>query len=573
MRRRTGLDTFRENLRLQQVYNTLVRYGMDMLLDRGLMGDFRRFMQTWMYKPQSPLIPLTIPVKTRLMIEELGPIYVKMGQIISSQAAVLPDEWAQELVKLQNDVPPVSYEEIEAVIVSELGQSPDKLFASFDTIPLAAASLAQVHRATLPSGEQVVVKIQRPHIESQVRADLGIMYNGVRVLERRSAWARDNNLSGVLNEFSKNILVELDYGSEAYNCNRLSQNMAEIPKVHFPTIYTDYTTARVLTMEFLQGVKANNAAELDKADLDKGEIAETILRAMIKQLLVDGFFHADPHPGNILIDTETNIVNFLDTGMVGEMDFIKRVNMINLMTTLHQRDTMGLAQVIRSLSTPYRKFDEKEYYRDFKRRVGRLLEFDVTTRFSDNVNLMFSVLQDHGLRLDSELTLALKAMMQAETIGRTLFPGRGVIEVGNQIIRELVLDQVTAENMTDMVKAEAAYLGRELVQRLPELREGILKWLLQYEQGKLDVHLDTRELNQELHSIQGSFKEIIIGIMLVGMIIGSAIAASVAEIVGAFSDFIKNVAFFGYTLSMFIAALFVISLIWRLRHRTQNEDL
>jgi ubiquinone biosynthesis protein len=183
---RTSLDRFRENLRLQQVYNTFMRYGMDMLLDRGMLGDFRRTMQTWVYSPLHPLENLTIPVKTRLMLQELGPIYVKVGQIVSSQSSFLPQEWADELAKLQSEVPPFPSDQVRQIISEELGAPPEELFATFDINPLAAASTAQVHRATLFSGEEVVVKVQRPHIRLQARADLGIMHNAARVLASSS---------------------------------------------------------------------------------------------------------------------------------------------------------------------------------------------------------------------------------------------------------------------------------------------------------------------------------------------------------------------------------------------------
>ncbi len=390
--RRTRLDQIRENLRLQQIYNVFSRYGMDILLDRGAVGDFRRLMQAWIHSPEQPLVPLSIPVKLRLMIEELGPIYVKMGQIVSSQTAVLPDEWEQELVKLQNDVPPFPLEQVRQITINELGAPPEELYATFDPEPLAAASLAQVHRATLHDGQPVVVKVQRPHIESQVKADLGIMQNAVRVIERRSDYARDINLRGILNEFGNNILLELDYGNEAYNAFRLSQNMADLGDAHIPVIYTQLSTSRILTMEFVKGVKITNVTAIDEAGLDRRAIAETTLRSSVKQLLIDGFFHADPHPGNILVDLESGNINYIDTGMVGELDVKQRINLVNALVALHQRDTLALAQVMRGLSRPFRKnADEKIYYRDFKRKVGRYLEYDTGASFTKIVEAMFEV--------------------------------------------------------------------------------------------------------------------------------------------------------------------------------------
>src|SRR5688572_5735340 len=420
---RTRLDRFRENLRLQQVYNTFMRYGMDMLLDSSWMGDFRRMMQTWVYSLSEPLEMLTIPVKTRLMIQELGPIYVKVGQIISSQSSFLPQEWADELAKLQSEVPPFPSDEVRQIIIEELGAPPEELFASFSLAPLAAASTAQVHRATLFSGEEVVVKVQRPNIRLQAKADLGIIQHAVRVMSRRSRQISDMGLMEMLEEFSSNVLPELDYRYEFYNAYRLSRNLANIPGVRVPIVYPCYSTGRVLTMEFVKGVKLSNLAAIEQAGLEKQPLAEVTLRSMVKQLLIDGFFHADPHPGNLVVNVETGMITYLDLGMVGELTMKQRVSIIDMFATMYQLDTHGLAQVLLGLCKPVRKVDEEAYFRDFERRVGRYLDiYSNEVPFGDVVNLIFAILQDHGLRLDAQLTLGIKAMVQAEAITRVLFP-------------------------------------------------------------------------------------------------------------------------------------------------------
>ncbi|MEI2691700.1 MAG: AarF/UbiB family protein [Anaerolineae bacterium] len=302
MEQASAIDKVRENLRLQQIYNVFLRYGLDIAFERvPTIAALRQSMQRWVWNLPDDLESPSLPVKVRLMIEELGPTYVKVGQIVSSQASVIPADWEEQLAKLQSNVPPFPSDQVRAIIIDELGASPEELYATFDTTAFAAASTAQVHRATLHDGTEVVVKVQRPHIQNQMKADVGIMRNAARVLSNRSQALRAIDLSGMVDEFGSNAIRELDYTGEAYNSYRLTQNMASIPGVHIPKIYPELSTKRILTMEFIRGVKISNLEAIDQAGLDRKMLAQNALRAIVKQLLIDGFFHADPHPGNVLV--------------------------------------------------------------------------------------------------------------------------------------------------------------------------------------------------------------------------------------------------------------------------------
>jgi len=569
MATRSGFDQVRENLRLQQVYNVFVRYGMEMLFNRGILGSIRRSMQQWIYHPDRPIERLSTAVLMRLMLQDLGPTYVKMGQIVSSRAEVLPPDWEVEFTKLQSDVPPFPYEDVQEIIQGELKESPEELFAAFDKEPFAAASTAQVHRATLYEGQKVVVKVQRPGIRNQVKSDIGIMLNGSAVLERRAEWARDVDLVGVLQEFGQNIIAELDYTGEAYNARRISRNMAEIPGVHIPEIYPHYTTSRVLTMEFIKGVKVTNNEAIDAAGLDRQALAEATIRSLTKQLLIDGFFHADPHPGNVLVGLDTGLVYYLDLGMVGQLDFNQRINLIQLLMVVKDRDTQGLAQVMMSLSQPFREVDERGYYRNFDRKVGRYLDPDSEAGFSKAVNAALDLLTEHGMRLDSELTLALKALIQLEAITRSLLPDASVVEMAERNVRELAIEEITPERVTDAIKKEATKTGRELLQRVPSLQEATLRWLNMYERGRFVVEVDTSDLTREIRKTRPLARQAIVAIMIVGMIIGSAIAAGIVTYFGIEESFLTRLTLIGYAFSMVVAIVALTILIWRL---LRNSD-
>ncbi|HMQ56780.1 MAG TPA: AarF/UbiB family protein, partial [Anaerolineae bacterium] len=331
-----------------------------------------------------------------------------------------------------------------------------------------------------------------------------------------------------------------------------------------PHIYQEFSTSKVLTMEFIDGVKITDLVAIEAAGLDRQTLAENTLRSMVKQPLIDGFFHSDPHPGNLLVNLQSGEINYLDLGMVGELDLRQRTSLINLFMVLNQLDTTGLAQAMLSVSQPFREVDERAYYRDFERRVGRYLEYDTRSTFGQTVSVGLSLLQEHGLRLNSQFTLALKSLMQAEAITRLLVPREDIIGLINKHVQELVLQQVTTENINKVVTKEGVYLLRELVQRMPSLRDAAFKWLEQYQSGQFTLRLDTSDLSKDINTIRSVGRQIIIGLMLVGMIIGSSIAIGIAESSGGSASMLPQIAFIGYIGSMVVAGLFVIVLLWRL---------
>ena len=525
--RRSTLDKFRENLRLQEVYNVMLRYAWDIsVYDRfDVVGDFHRAMQRWIWGVPKSLAPIPTPVKVRMMLEELGPTYVKMGQIISSQSSVIPPEWGAELDKLQSSVPAFPSEQVRQVIYEELKAYPEDIYASFEPQPFAAASTAQVHRATLKDGTPVAVKVQRPNIYLQMKADIGIMQNAARVLSARYEYARSIDLVGMLEEFGSSVLRELDYTGETFNALRLNQNLAGIPSARVPHIYTELSTSKVLTLEFIQGVKINNIAAIDAAVLDRRELARTALRAEIKMLMIDGFFHADPHPGNVLVNLSTGDITFIDTGMVGELDLSQRINLIQLLMALQQVDVQGMAQIMKNMSVPFvDEVDEKAYFRDFERTIGRYLYTGTQAGFGESVNVSLNLLREHGLRLNPNLTMAIKSLMQAEAISTALAPEGGLLADGVQIIQEEALKVVTADRIIEEAKKQIVSGAREVFTNLPDLSLASVKWLNQYKKGRFEVTVDTSELAKEVDKVGKFGRQLVIAVLLVGMLIGTSIA-------------------------------------------------
>ena len=575
--KRTGLDSVRENLRLQQVYNVFLRYGWDLAFQRWQwLGGMRHNMQRWVWHLPEEVDELSTPAKVCLMLEELGPTYVKMGQIVSSQASAIPAEWEVELEKLQSDVPPFPASQVREIIKEELGAAPEQLFATFEIEPLAAASTAQVHRATLFSGEEVVVKVQRPGIVAQMRADLGIMQRAARVSAARSEELRAVDLVGMIEQFSESVLAELDLLGEAYNALRLAENMAGLEGVHIPRMYPELSTSRVLTMEFIRGVKISDIAAIEAAGLAREVVAGRALRAVIKQLLIDGFFHADPHPGNVLVNLQTGQITFLDCGMVGQLGLTQRVSLIQLLVALQQGDVAGMGQILRHLSVPiagsngaggghHGGVDEKRYAQDFRRVIGRQLYMNASAGLGPSVSLALDLLRAHGLRLDPNLTMAIKALMQAEAFITLLYPEGGFVRDGAQMVREMAVQEVTADKVVEVVKDQAMATAREALKRLPSLQEATLSWLDQYQKGRFEVYVDTSALDKSVDRLSQLGRQVVVALMLVGMIVGSAIATSVLAFVqptGGYWEFASGLAYLGYVVPMFVTVVIVLRLLW-----------
>jgi ubiquinone biosynthesis protein len=551
-----SFDSIGENLRLLQTYSALVQHGAESLVDGSVIGAPRRRMQQWVHRLPEPIPELSQATRTRILLEGLGPTYVKLGQIVSSQVSVLPDDWKVELDRLQNEVPTFPYEVARDIITAELGAPPEELFADFSHTPLAAASLAQVHRARRLDGREVVVKIQRPDIDRMVHADLGIARTLGRAAEARSSTAREIGLRGLLDEFSGNLVEELDYYAEAYNMTRLAANMAELPGVHVPEVHRDLSSRRVLTQEYIAGVKVSNVAAIDAAGLDRSAIGENALRAAIKMLLIDGFFHADPHPGNLIVNLDTGVVTFLDSGMVGELSIGQRINMIALLWTVVQGDMTAMGQQLRALSEPFRPVDDAAFVRAFERKMARYGKGSGAD-FKDVLAAGMAVLRDNGLRLDPALTLAMKAMTQSSAFFAPLAPAdRAFTDAALEAALEVAQSPSTEAMVKELVRKEAVKRAGQAAHAAPEYLKSLVSWNNQFKKGKLTVSVDTSSLDSQMAAARGIAVMFTVAMLISGGIIGSAIAASALRGTGTAMERYAVWAFFG---SLFLGfALLVI---------------
>ncbi len=384
--------------------------------------------------------------RLRLAFEDLGPTFIKFGQILSTRPDLIPMEVARELQGLQDDVEPMSSEEFREVFAEELGQDPESLFARFIEEPIAAASVAQVHKAFLKNGEEVAVKVQRPSIDKIIDADLDILYFLARQLIEVVPEARLFDPVGVVGEFERAIRKELDFEQEALNIERFTRNFESVDYVHVPKVYKELSTSRVLTMEFIHGTKIIEAVEQKKAD---GEVlARRSLALLFKQFFQDGFFHGDLHPGNILI-LPGNRICYLDFGLVGRLTPEMRDRIVDMLFAVGRRDYDALGRVLFEMGEREGPVDYDVFTADVYEIAERYLEgvslgdVDVGRLFQDLVQGAMR----HKIRMPSAYTMCTKALMTVEGMGKRLAPDMDIVEEAQPFIRELLRERYSPERL------------------------------------------------------------------------------------------------------------------------------
>ncbi|MCP4358241.1 MAG: hypothetical protein GY796_09530 [Chloroflexi bacterium] len=562
-----------ENLRVAQIMDILGRYLKDIVVDLTPLARFRIFMQQLLFRNVDPMYDLTLPEKVRYMLQELGPTFVKFGQIVGSRAEQLPEDWEHELERLQSNVPPFPYEMARTILIHELKDTPENLFATFDEEPFAAASTAQVHKATLHDGSPVVVKIQRPNIDVTVKADLNVMRDLTKKLQQRQEWAKEIDLRGLVDEFAEAILYELDYRNEESNVRLLARNMAQFEGIHVPAVYSELSTSKVLTMDFLAGVKISDMDSIDAAGLDRETLARVFVQALTKQALFDGFFHADPHPGNVLVNLETGQIGFIDMGLMGELNRIQRMALADLLVSMVEQDgyNMGKAALHLSRPLPGVQVNEADFLEAMDRFGQRFLGMEGDMSYS--YTALQDMLRRFGLRLDPNFTLAFKTLMQADEIIRRLEPGMALSSVAVESSVGLMRDQLNAEKLAKTLRTQVSRSSREVIYRLPSLVEATTKWLDQYEKGKLSVHIDTSDLSKEVtkfdKAITKSLDRLVLGLILTGWMIGSAIAGTINVNLGPYR--ISDIAFYMFVAGALVGAYVVLQILINIR-REKNED-
>ncbi len=474
------LNTVRDLERLRQIVLVLVRHGFGEVVQR--LG----FMSLVAGKTVDDEKQKKVPIgqRLRLVVTDLGPSFIKLGQIISTRPDVIPADIIAELKKLQDDVPPVPFADLKDQVESELGAPIETVFDHLDETPLASASIGQVHRARLktPGGlEDVVVKIQRPGIKKTIDRDLDLLYFIARALERSVPESRIYSPVKMVEEFDRAISAELDYGLEADNALRFADNFEGDARVRFPHVYREASSKRVLTMEFLPGRKVYDAIETG-ASAD--HISKTAVHVVIKQIFEDGFFHADPHPGNVLILGEPSapILALIDLGLVGRLTPRIRDRTIDLMVAAVRRDYRGIADALYAIGRPTKKIDREA----FEAEVAVLSDKYLGKKLGDiQLSAMIRDLvygaNKYGLEIPPDFLMVGKALMTIEGVGKEINPDLDVFEEVKPYFLDLLKQRYSPERVSQDLLSTAMRLSGaasempvQLQEILDDLRKGAL---------------------------------------------------------------------------------------------------
>ncbi len=430
--------------RYRQIGTTFMRHGFGFALQQ-LTPALRRRLGRLPLEPQ-PFPSDLLAEHFRLALEELGPTFVKLGQVLSTRPDVLPPAYIDELSKLQDNVPPEPWDEIRTVIEREYGCLIDQVFATIDPVPIAAASLAQVHAATLPDGSEVVVKVQRPDIRAVIDTDLAILHE-LASGAQYTPLGRYYDLPAIVDQFAATLRAELDYKREGRNADRFRANFAHEPALYIPAVHWEHTTRRVLVLERIYGIKIDDLPALDAAGLDRKVIAAASARIIVKEVLEDGFFHADPHPGNFVV-MPGEVLGGMDFGMVGYVDERLRIDLVRLYAASVEMNIEGVVDQLIRMGAADEDVDRRELRFDLSRLLHKyrglpLKEFRAGEVVGDIMPLAFR----HHLRLPTDLWLLGKTLQMLEGVGMQLDPDFDMFEVSGPIVRRLLLGLIVPEHV------------------------------------------------------------------------------------------------------------------------------
>lgn len=547
--------TYRNINRYRQILAVLLKYGFDTLIDRLNLGQYLDIgMQMISRKRRDRVEFLSREERLRMVFEELGPTFIKMGQILSTRPDLIPDEFIEELEKLQDEVPPFPFLQVKEIVESELRSSLNEIFARFDEDALAAASIGQVHRAQLRTGEEVIVKVQRPGIRKIIEVDLEILLHLATLTEKYIEEMEIYRPTRIVEEFARTLEKEINYHIEALHMERFARMFLGNESVYVPWIFRQFTTERILTMEYVEGIKVSDINTLDEKGYDRKLIASRGADLILEQVFKNGFFHADPHPGNICI-LPGNVICYLDFGMMGRVNRESRNNFADMLYGYALRDESRITSAVLktveweeepdryALEKDIASFMELYLYKPLKEiRLGELLQE------------FLQLFGRHQLRPPPDMFLMVKALSEVEGIGLILDPDFDMTEKVAPFIKRHQMERIHPGRLLgEFIDSSGALI--QLLKTIPEDMRDILK---QIKQGKSRIGFEHRGLENLIFEMDRSSNRISFSLIIASLIIGSSLI--ITTNLGPYLFGFPLFGLMGYTIAGILGIWLIISI-------------
>ena len=489
-----------------------------------LAEQLARAGQVLMQPHAADLARLEPPVQLRLAMQELGPTFVKLGQILAGRADLFGPEWIAEFEQLHSHVPAVPLERLRPQLREDLGAEPEVVFARFDTEPLAAASIAQVHRARLHDGSEVVVKIRRPDIAETIAADLRLLARLAVLAEQALPWLQPYRPQRLVKELARSLQRELDLASECRSAERIAKNLAALPWIVVPRVHWAYTRERVNVQDFIDGIAGHHLDRLRPPEYDRRLLARRGAQAVLKMIVEDGLFHADPHPGNVFYLADNRIA-FIDFGMVGRLAARRRAELLTLLLGLVQRDAQAVADVLLDWTGDAGEADIDTLETEIEAFVEQyhgvpLAQLSLSNMLAD----VTAILREHRLALPSDLALLIKAFITLEGLGRGLDPDFHMAQEALPLLRKVMRAQYRPK-----VLAQKAWRHlRRSLGLLEKLPHDLSRLMRNARRGRLNIHLDIVHLRRVGDQLTQAANRISMALVIAALIVGSSIVMTVA---------------------------------------------
>ncbi|MHB1406651.1 MAG: ABC1 kinase family protein [Desulfitobacteriaceae bacterium] len=511
--------------RYRDVAAVLVRHGFGLVVEELGLSQLLS-LPIRLFREREEPDPKSVGERVRRVIEELGPTFIKIGQIASTRPDVIPAGVIKELEHLQDRVPSFSFAEVKTIIKEELGADIGEIFLEFEESPLAAASIGQVHRAVLLSGEEVAVKVQRPQISGVIQTDLEILLDLAALAEHRLSWAEQYKVTEMAGEFARSLRAELDYTIEGRNAEKISRQVADDPRIHIPQIFWEHTTKKVLIMEYVEGLKLSCLEELEEQGYNRKSIAETLAKTILQQILIEGFFHADPHPGNILV-LPGGIIALIDFGMVGRLSPDMKQHFASLVIALMKQKTEDMIRAIFQMGLVPDDVKLPILRKDVDDLREKYLGVPLSQiHLGEAVNELFAVAFRHCILIPADLTLLGKAILTLEGIVAKLDPELSILDIAKPFGLKLLRERYRPVNVLNKAWANINEYGGILLE-LPHQMKDLLRTMLQ---GRTRLEISVRELDSFLRKLdrisnQLSFSIVLLSfsIVMTGLIIASSL--------------------------------------------------